>query len=82
MALILPNGLSSKQSLDISLDEMNWLAEAEHMCRKLNVTIACPRCLMAGARTGSVLRGSNDEKDDVLSVTCDCRRMVFRQRGA
>lgn len=79
--IVLPNGLSAKKTLDLSLEEMDWLARGEHMCRKLNLTIACPRCLMAGNRTGAVLRGANDEKDDVLSVTCDCRRMVFRQRA-
>lgn len=80
--IVLPNGLAAKKTLNLTIEEMDWLARGEHMCRKLNVTIACPRCLMAGDRTGAVLKGANDEKDDVLSVTCGCTRMVFRQRGA
>lgn len=77
--IVLPNGLSPKRTETLSLDEMDWLARGEHMCRKLNLTIACPACLRNGNRTGAVLRGGNDETDQRLSVTCDCRMMVFNR---
>jgi len=40
--------------------------------------IACPRCLAAGVKTGAILQGSNDTADTSLSVTCQCRHLVFR----
>lgn len=75
--LVLPNGLSPKKTESLTLEEMDWLARGEHMCRKLNLTIACPNCLRAGIREGAVLQGSNDTTDKTLSVTCQCRRLVF-----
>lgn len=79
--IVLPNGLTPKRLDNLTFDEMNWLAQGEHMCRKLNLTIACPTCLANGSRIGAVLRGGNDEADQTMSVTCDCRRMVFQRTG-
>jgi hypothetical protein len=78
--LVLPNGLAPKKTESLTEREMQWLAMGEDVCRKLNLTIACPACLMAGMRTGAVLQGSNDTTDTTLSVTCQCRRLVFRGR--
>lgn len=75
--LVLPNGMAPKRTEVINEREMQWLAMAEDVCRKLNLTIACPNCLRAGMKTGAVLRGNNDTADHELSVTCDCRRLVF-----
>lgn len=75
--IVMPNGLAPKKTESLNEREMQWLAMAEDVCRKLNLTIACPRCLMAGAKTGAVLRGNNDTTDRTLSVTCDCRHLVF-----
>jgi len=79
--IVLPNGLAHKKTEALTETEMRWLAIGEDVCRKLNLVIACPRCLAAGNRTGAVLQGSNDTADTTLSVTCDCRRMVFTQRA-
>jgi len=79
--IVLPNGLAPKKTESLNEREMQWLAIGEDVCRKLNLVIACPRCLAAGNRTGAVLQGSNDTADTTLSVTCDCRRMVFTQRA-
>lgn len=76
--LVLPNGLAPKKTQPLTEAEMQWLALAEDVCRKLDLTIACPRCLQAGGRTGAIVRGNNDPSDPVLSVTCDCRHFVFR----
>lgn len=75
--IVLPNGLAPKKTESLTQLEMNWLAVAEDVCRKLNLTIACPNCLRAGIREGAVLHGSNDTTDKTLSVTCQCRRLVF-----
>ena len=77
--LIMPNGVQPKTTESLSLEEMDWLARGEHMCRKLNLTIACPNCLRNGSRMGAVLRGGNDERDPQLSVMCDCRLLTFRK---
>ena len=77
--LVLPNGLQPRKTETLTAAEMQWLADAESVCRKLNLTIACPRCLSNGSRLGAVLRGGNDEADKTLSVTCDCRSLVFRR---
>jgi hypothetical protein len=82
MTLILPNGLAPKKTQPLTEAEMQWLAIAEDVCRKLNVVIACPRCLAAGMKAGAVLRGANDPSDTTLSVTCDCRRLVFEKPAA
>jgi hypothetical protein len=79
--LVMPNGLQPKKTEPLSQREIEWLAVAEDVCRKLNLTIACPRCLMAGAKAGAVLRGNNDVGDKSLSVTCDCRHLVFHLRA-
>lgn len=76
--IVMPNGLKPKQTEPLTELEMNWLAIGEDVCRKLHLVIACPRCLMAGNKTGAILRGNNSPSDPVLSVTCDCRHMVFR----
>jgi len=75
----MPNGLAPKRTEALNADEMAWLAVAEDVCRKLHLVIACPRCLQSGIKTGAVLRGANDPTDPTLSVTCDCRRMVFQK---
>ena len=81
MSLLLPEGLAPKKTEALTELEMNWLAVAEDVCRKLHLTLACPRCLLAGARTGAVLRGNNAPNDAVLTVTCDCRHLVFRKKS-
>lgn len=80
--LLMPNGLQPKKTETLTAAQMNWLAMGEDVCRKLNLTLACPNCLAAGIRQGAVLRGNNDSADSTLSVTCDCRRLVFHTRGA
>lgn len=80
--LLMPDGLQPKKTEALTAAEMSWLAMGEDVCRKLNLTIACPRCLQAGLKTGAVLRGNNDSADTTLSVTCGCRRLVFQARGA
>lgn len=80
--LILPNGLAPKKTEPLTEAEMQWLAIAEDVCRKLNLTVACLRCLRAGMKEGAALRGANDPSDPTLSVTCDCRRMVFQKSRA
>ena len=79
--IVLPNGLAPKKTEPLTELEMQWLAIGEDVCRKLQLVIACPRCLRAGNRMGAVLKGNNDPNDPVLSVTCDCRHMVFRRDG-
>jgi hypothetical protein len=79
--LILPRGIQAKEVERLTESEMDWLARGEHMCRKLNLVIACPRCLNSGSQSGAVLRGQNDESDRVLKVECDHREMVFTQRA-
>lgn len=79
--ILAPNGLAPKKTEPLLEREMAWLAMAEDVLRKLNLTIACPRCLHAGLKAGAVLQGSNDTTDTTLSVTCGCRRLVFRQRA-
>lgn len=79
--ILLPNGLAPKKTESLSAEEMAWLAMGEDVLRKLHLTLACPRCLQAGVRTGAVLRGQNSSQDAVLSVTCDCRHLVFRQQA-
>lgn len=80
--IVLPNGLQPKKTEPLSELEMQWLAMGEDVLRKLQLTLACPRCLLAGNRTGAVLRGNNDPNDPTLSVTCDCTRLVFHARKA
>ncbi len=77
--ILMPNGVAPKKTEPISAAELQWLADGESVCRKLNLTIACPRCLSAGLRTGAVLQGGNDSTDKTLSVTCECRRLVFHK---
>jgi hypothetical protein len=78
--IVLPNGLAPKKTQPLTELEMQWLAIAEDVCRKLNLTIACQRCLHAGHKAGAVLKGANDPSDPVLSVTCECRRMTFQKQ--
>lgn len=78
--ILMPNGLQPKKTEPLLEREMAWLGMAEDVCRKLNLTIACPRCLNAGLKEGAVLQGNNSSQDATLSVTCGCRRMVFQQR--
>lgn len=77
--LVMPSGLQPKKTEALTETEMSWLAIAEDVCRKLNLTIVCQRCFRAGMKDGAVLRGANDPSDPTLSVTCDCRRMVFQK---
>lgn len=79
--LLMPNGLAPKKTEALLEREMAWLAMGEDVCRKLNLTIACPNCLRAGLREGAVLQGSNDTADTTLSVTCGCRRLVFQAKA-
>lgn len=74
MSLLLPHGIRPKQVREISLEEMAWLATAEDVLRKLQATIICTRC-----RTP--MHGQNDERDSVLSVSCECRRLTYRARA-
>lgn len=74
----MPGGIAPKKTESLTAAEMQWLAVGEDVCRKLNLTLACPNCLRNGSRTGAVLRGNNDSQDTTLSVQCDCRRLVFR----
>lgn len=78
--LIVPQGLKSKRIEHLTLEEMDWLARGEHMCRKLGVVLMCPICLSNGTRVGALLRGQNDESDRVMKVECDHREMVFQVR--
>ena len=80
--LVMPNGLAPKKTQPLNEREMAWLAMGEDVLNKLNLTLACPDCLAAGVRTGAVLRGNNGPEDHTLSVTCDCKRFVFRAKGA
>lgn len=80
MTLLLPNGLAPRKTESLTEGEMHWLAIAEDVLRKLNLTLACPRCLRAGLKDGAVLKGANDSKDSTLSVSCECRRLVFHTR--
>ena len=79
--LLMPNGLAPKKTEALLEREMAWLAMAEDVLRKLNLTLACPNCLRAGLREGAVLRGNNGPEDHTLSVQCGCRRLVFQAKG-
>ena len=79
--ILMPNGLAPKRTEDLTSEEMAWLAMGEDILPKLKLTLACPRCLAAGVKTGAVLRGANASTDTVLSIACDCRQMVFRQKA-
>ena len=79
--LLLPNGLQPKRVADLTAEEMGWLAMGEEILPKLGLTLACPRCLMSGSRTGAVLRGANATTDVVLSITCDCQRLTYRVKA-
>lgn len=78
--LLMPNGLAPRKTEPLLEREMAWLAMAEDVCRKLGLTIACRRCLLAGLRGGAVLKGANDPSDTTLSIQCECRRMVFQKQ--
>lgn len=82
MAILMPGGIAPKKTQSLTQREIDWLIVGEDVCRKLNLTIACPDCLRAGNRTGAVLRGNNDVGDRSLSVTCDCKHLVFHLKGA
>jgi len=73
--------LAPKKVADLSVEEMAWLSMAESILPKLNLAIACQRCLLAGSKTGAVLQGANHPGDTVLSVTCDCRRLQYRAKA-
>jgi len=79
--IMMPNGLAPKKTAPLTELEMTWLAMGEDVLRKLNLTLACPDCLRSGLREGAVLQGSNDTNDSLLTVTCGCRRLVFRHRA-
>lgn len=78
--LLLPNGLRRKPVIPISREDMAWLAMGEEMLHKLGLTLCCVNCLKAGLKQGAVLRGENDVTDQVMSVTCDCRRLTYQAR--
>ena len=54
--LILPNGMATRKTEPLTEGEMTWLAMGEDVLRKLNLTLACPRCLATGHRFGAVLK--------------------------
>jgi hypothetical protein len=72
--IVLPLGLKPKAVSEISVEEMGWLASAEDVLRKLQMDIICHRCQ-------TPVRGSNDPTDATISVTCACRRLVYRVRA-
>jgi hypothetical protein len=72
--LILPNGIRPKAVSDISAQEMAWLASAEDVLRKLKMAIICTRCQLP-------VEGNNDPTDATISVTCGCRRLIYRVRA-
>ena len=76
--LLLPQGLAQKKTLDLTVEEMAWLANGEDLLRKLGLTLACQRCLASGMKTGAVLRGANSPSDAVLTITCGCRQLRYR----
>lgn len=80
--ILMPGGLAPKKTEPLTEGEMQWLALAEDVLRKLQLTLACPRCLAAGLKLGAVLKGQNDAADATLSVECGCRRLVFHTRKA
>jgi hypothetical protein len=80
--ILMPNGLSPQKVEDLTAQEMAWLAMGEDVLRKMNLTLACPRCLAAGLKTGAVLHGANDATDHTLSVQCGCRRLTYRAKAA
>ena len=71
--ILMPNGMKYRNET-ITEAEMDWLARGEYMCRKLQTTIVCSRCLQT-------LSGQNDEADTTISVICGCGKKTF-QRGA
>ena len=73
MSLLLPHGLHVKKSHAISVEEMAWLAHAEDVLRKLELTIMCSRC-----RTP--IRGQNDPSDATMRVDCACRTLTYQVR--
>ncbi len=79
--IVRPHGLLKTAIADISGEEMAWLANGEDVLRKLGLTLACICCLQAGLKTGAVVQGANDSTDEVLSVTCGCRRLRYRQKA-
>ena len=64
-----------------SKSRLLWLAMGETILQKLGLTLACVTCLQSGLKTGAVLQGANDPSDPVLTVTCGCRRLQWRQRA-
>ena len=78
--ILMPNGLSPRKTETLTQGEIEWLGMGEQILRKLNLTLACPRCLNSGLKGGAVLKGSNDATDDRLTVTCGCRHLVFHTR--
>lgn len=80
--ILLPNGMAPRKTKPLLEREMAWLAMGEDVLRKLNLTLACPRCLAAGLRAEAVLHGHNSPTDTEMSIQCECRRLVFRQKGA
>jgi hypothetical protein len=72
--LILPQGIRGKKVSEISAEEMAWIATAEDVLRKLRMTLLCSQC-----RTE--MWGANDPSDSTMTVTCECRRLVYRVRA-
>jgi hypothetical protein len=72
--LLLPRGIRGKQVFEISAEEMAWLATAEDVLHKLQMTIVCRLCR-------SQISGSNDPADSTMKVTCECRRLIYRVRA-
>lgn len=72
--LILPRGIRGKKVSEISAEEMAWLATAEDVLRKLQMTIICTQC-------GCMMHGANDETDATMKVSCECRRLIYRVRA-
>lgn len=78
MNLILPHSLSTKPVIEITEQELAWLAhpDLEDLLRKLNLTIVCKRCR-------HVLHGTNDlSKNPVVTAECACRKLRCRVKAS
>lgn len=71
--LLLPNGFRYRPTVEISAEDMAWLATAEDVLRKLNLSLICLRCK-------TTPKGQNAETDATVTVSCECRRLTYRVR--
>lgn len=72
--LLLPKGMRGKKVSEISAEEMAWIATAEDVLRTLHATLYCSLCK-------TEMWGANDPSDASMTVTCECRRLVYRVRA-